>query len=90
MDIEHLCWLREIVVTDVKGQERVQMEFSYDNGIHRAPHFFPVPPQDLTEARALYQAWGGIRAPGYRRGTTAKGPSKPFAPSIQLWRENGH
>lgn len=87
MDSEHLCWLREILVTDAKGQDAVAMEISYDSGRGRTPHFFRVPHEDMPEARALYKEWGGIRAEGFRRGTTAKGPSVPFAPSISVWRK---
>jgi hypothetical protein len=89
MDIEHLCWLREFLVTDTKGHDAVAMEFSYDSGRERTPHFFRVPEADLMEARFLYKGWGGKRAEGFRRGTTVKGPSLPFTPSIRLWRENG-
>lgn len=85
MDIEHLCWLREFLVTNKVGNDVIAMEFSYDNGMKRTPHFFRVPPEDLIEARLLYHEWGGIRAEGYRRGTTVKGPSVPFAPSIKVW-----
>jgi hypothetical protein len=53
MDIEHLCRLREFVVTDVKGQEAIAMEFSYDNGRERTPRFFRVPQADMIKARAL-------------------------------------
>ncbi len=89
MDIEHLCWLREIVVTDAKGLDTVGLEFSYDTGRAQTPRFFRVPAVDVTQARSLYQEWGGTRPDGYRRGSTVKGPSRPFAPSIQVWRENG-
>lgn len=85
MDIEHLCWLREFVMTDAKGNDLVAMEFSYDSGRARTPHFFRVPPEDTLEARSLYQKWGGIRAEGYRRGTTAQGPSVPFARPRRIW-----
>ena len=89
MDVEHLCWLCEYVAVDAKGQDSIRMEFSYDDGRVRTPHFFRVPEGDMKEAQALYKEWGGTRAEGYRRGTTAKGPSMPFAPSIRVWRENG-
>lgn len=88
MDIQHICWLREILVAEPAGGDIVGMEFSYDTGIQRVPRFFRVPQGDVAEAVTLYKGWGGIRAPKYRRGTTVKGPSIPFAPSIQVWREN--
>jgi hypothetical protein len=88
MDIEHLCWLREILVAEPAGGDTVGMEFSYDNGTLRVPRFFRVPQAEVAQARTLYQEWGGIRSPEYRRGTTAKGPSNPFAPSIKIWKEN--
>ncbi len=90
MDIEHLCWLREVLLTDTKGQDAVSMEWSYDNGLAGAPRFFRVPAEDMLKARALYQEWGGLRAEGYRRGTLAKGPALPYAASIKIWRQNGH
>lgn len=89
MDIEHLCWLREYLMIDTKGNDLIAMEFSYDNGIKRTPHFFRVPPEDLMEARSLYREWGGNRDERYRRGSTVKGPSVPFAPSVKVWRKNG-
>jgi len=88
MDVEHLCWLHEFVVTDAKGQDTVALEFSYDMGTERTPRFFRVPPEDMTVARSLYKEWGGSRARGYRHGTTVQGPSIPFAPSIKIWREH--
>lgn len=88
MDIQHICWLREILVAEPAEGDIVGMEFSYDTGALRLPRFFRVPQGDVTQAVALYQDWGGIRAPEFRRGTTVKGPSNPFAPSIKVWREN--
>lgn len=87
MDTEHLCWLREFLVTDVKGQDAIALEFSYDSGRERTPRFFRVPQEDMIEARSLYKEWGGSRARGYRYGSTVQGPSVPFAPSIKIWRE---
>jgi hypothetical protein len=89
MDVEHICWMREYVVTDAKGLDSIRMEFSYDNGRGRTPHFFRVPPQDLAQARALYLEWGGVRDVGMQRGNTVRGPSLPFAPSIKVWRQIG-
>ena len=88
MDIEHLCWLREILVAKPVGGDIVGLEFSYDTGILRTPRFFRVPEEDVPQALTLYKEWGGFRDPGYRRGTTAKGPSQSFAPSIKIWKEN--
>lgn len=89
MDVEHLYWMREVLVINAKGTDEIRMEVSYDDGRGRAPQFFRVPEADITQARALYQEWGGFRAPEYRRSTTAKGPGKPPSPSIKVWRENG-
>lgn len=89
MDSEHLCWIREILVTDSKGQDAVAMEFSYDSGREQTPRFFRVPQEDIVEVRSLYKEWGGNRAEGYRRGTTAMGPSVPFARSMRNWSKNG-
>lgn len=89
MDVEHLCWMRELLVADPKGNDTVRMEVSYDDGRGRTPQFFRVPEEDVTQARALYKEWGGFRDPQYRQGTTAKGPGKPVLPSIKIWRENG-
>lgn len=88
MNKEHLYWLRERLVTDPAGHDEIRMEFSCDNGMTRPRRFFRVPAQNVIEARALYQEWGGSRPPEFRLGTTAKGPGTPFAPSIHLWREN--
>lgn len=87
MDTEHLYWLRERLVADPAGHDEIRIEYSYDNGMTRVRRFFRVPEQDVIEARALYQEWGGSRPPECRIGTTAKGQGKPFAPSIHLWRE---
>ena len=65
----------------------IRMEFSYDHGKGRTPHFFRVLPQDMVQASALYLEWGGIRTEGIRRGSTVKGPSLPYAPSVKIWRQ---
>ncbi len=88
MDSEHIYWLRELLTTNAVGHDEISMEFSFDNGMERAPHFFRVPSKDQSEARTLYQEWGGNRPPEYRVGTTVRGPGKPYARSIHLWREN--
>jgi hypothetical protein len=73
MDIQRIRFLREVLVTNTKGQQSITMEFSYDSG-ERPPRFFGVPDDDVSRARALYVAWGGSRPEGYRRGTTVKSP----------------
>lgn len=90
MDIEHMTWLHEYVVKDPAGQDAIALEFSYESGYEHTPHFFPVPKNEVQQAHTLYLAWGGSRTEGFRSGTTVKGPSLPFPPSIKLWRENGH
>jgi hypothetical protein len=90
VNVEQICWLREKLVTDADGQERVVMEVSFDNGFGRTPQFFRVPTQDHDKARSLYAAWGGVRAQGYRIGTVAKGPGKPAVPNSYAWRKNGN
>ncbi len=74
MDTGRICFLREILVTDRKGQTMRTLEFSYDEGSKREPHFFGVPTDDLAQTHQLYVEWGGTRAEGYRRGTTVKRP----------------
>ena len=90
MHIERICWLREILVSDDDGQDRVAMEFSCDRGIEHSPRFFRVSMDDLPQACALYREWGGMRTEGYRIGTTAQGPCLPATASIRVWRENGN
>lgn len=90
MNIQRIRFLRECLFTDFKGQDSMAMEFSYDCGIERAPHFFGVPDDDLPETHALYLAWGGNRPEGYRIGTTVSGPWIPSAPSKSIWRKNGN
>jgi len=90
MDVEHMTWLHEYIITDAVGKDAIALEFSYDSGFEHAPRFFRVPQKDVPEAHALYAALGGSRGEGFRSGTTVKGPSLPFAPSIKLWREIGN
>ncbi|MGB8646996.1 MAG: hypothetical protein WCF84_17295 [Anaerolineae bacterium] len=74
MDIQRVRFLRQYMVTNIKNEQVVMMEFSYDNGAEHAPRFFGVPDQDMTTACALYTNWGGSRPDGYRRGTTVRMP----------------
>lgn len=90
MNIQRIRFLRERLVADSKGKDSAAMEFSYDSGAERAPHFFGVPDDDVPETRALYLAWGGTGPEGYRVGTTVKGPWIPNAPSKSIWRKNGN
>ncbi len=77
MHIDRIQFLREILVTDHKGKSTSTIEFSYDSGAERAPHFFGVPDDYIPQARALYLAWGGSRLAGYQIGTTVRGPWIP-------------
>ncbi len=90
MNVEQICWMREMLVRDADGQDHVVMQVSFDNGYGRTPHFFRVPPQDYAQARSLYAEWGGMRAEGFRIGTVAKGPGKPFVPMSYAWRKHGN
>ncbi len=90
MHIQRIRFLREVLVTDLKGKATSTMEFSYDSGAERAPHFFGVPDDDLLQARALYLAWGGSRREGYQIGTTVKGLWVPSVQSKSIWRKNGN
>ncbi len=81
MDTQQIRFLREIEVRDDQGQKTIMMEFSCDDGARRTPRFFEIPNDDLTQARALYLAWGGSRPEGYRIGTTVRSPSWPAFPS---------
>jgi hypothetical protein len=58
MNVEQICWLRETLVTNAEGQDKVGMDISYETGLGRTPHFFTVPQEDLIEARALYKCVG--------------------------------
>lgn len=89
MNIRKIRFLREVMVTDAQGQDTIKMEFSYDRDLDRTPHFFEVPASEIRKARALYAAWGGRRAEGYRQGTTVKGPWIPFIQSKSMRRQNG-
>jgi hypothetical protein len=73
MNIQRIRFLREVLASNAKGKQTINMEFSYDSG-ERPPHFFGVPDEDVPQARALYLEWGGSRPEGYRRGATVKGP----------------
>lgn len=77
MHINRIQFLRDILVTDRNGKATSTMEFSYDSGNERAPHFFGVPDDDIPQARALYLAWGGNRPKGYQVGSTVRGPWIP-------------
>ncbi len=74
MDTKRVRFLRQRVVTDIKSQDLIMMEFSYDDGVDRAPRFFGVPDQDLPKALALYTEWGGLRPDGYRGSITVTMP----------------
>ncbi len=89
MHIERIQFLREVLVTDRKDKSTSTMEFSYDNGNDRVPHFFGVPDDDMPQARALYLAWGGNRPEGYQIGTTVRGPWIPPVQSKSIWRQGG-
>ena len=90
MNVEQICWLRERLELVPGGGDRVMVEFSCDPGTGRTPHFFRVQETDLAHARSLYREWGGVRANGYRIGTTVRGPGIPAAQSIRIWRQNGN
>ncbi len=81
MDVQQIRFLREIEVTDAQDQKQITLEFSCDDGIRRSPHFFRIPDEDLTAARALYLTWGGSRPEGYRIGSTVRSPLWPAFPS---------
>lgn len=85
MDSQRVYFLRELLVRDVKGQDVLIMEFSYENGSRRAPRFFQVPDAEVLQARVLYAAWGGIRLVGHRRGTTVP---RPWVPAVS-WKNTG-
>lgn len=89
MHIERIQFLREVLVTDREGKSASTMEFSYDSGNDRVPHFFGVPDDDVPQARELYLAWGGNRPEGYRTGTTVKGPPTPPVQSKSIWSQAG-
>ena len=74
MDIQRVQFLREFLVTDRQGNTTSTVEFSYDEGSDRAPHFFSVPADEQAQASELYLDWGGNRPEGYRRGTTVRRP----------------
>ncbi|MGB8644800.1 MAG: hypothetical protein WCF84_06155 [Anaerolineae bacterium] len=89
MDIRRIHFLREVLVSEAKRKDIIKYEFSYDNGGGHAPHFFRVTENDLSQARALYAAWGGHRPDGDRCGSVVKGPPSPFIQSrgMRLTRE---
>ena len=88
MNLKSIYFLREVLVMDGDGKDTIAYEFSYDNGGHREPHFYFVSDTDTSQASALYLAWGGIRADGYRQGSTVKSPGSPFIQSKGLWRKD--
>ncbi len=77
-------------MTDAQGRDTISMEFSYDSGTGSAPYFLAVPVEYISQARALYQAWGGSREEGERVGTTVNGPWIPFIQSKGNRRKNGN
>ncbi len=83
MDIEHLCWLREYLVTDKLKNDHVAYEFSNDSGMFSVARFFRVPQRDEAAAQAYYHTHGGKRAPGDRIGTTIAGPAAPYPAPFQ-------
>jgi hypothetical protein len=87
VDINRIQFLREILVADGNGKRMSTMEFSYDSGDERAPHFFGVPDDDIPETRALYSAWGGNRPEGYQIGTTVRSPWSPVIPLKSIWKK---
>lgn len=89
MNTQRICFLREVLVRDAKGRDKMIIEFSYENGKQREAPFFEVPDAELLQAQVLYAAWGGIRPAGYRRGTTVKRPWVSLIQSKSMWRQNG-
>lgn len=85
---DRIQFLRDVVVTR-KGKAASTVEFSYDSGDGRAPHFSDVPADDLIQARALYLAWGGNRPEGYPVGTTVRSPWPPLRLQFKsIWKQS--
>jgi hypothetical protein len=72
MDIQRVHFLRVVLVADGKGKATITMEFAYDNGFNREPHFFGVPSNEVGQAPRLYLEWGGKCPQGHTRGTIAR------------------
>jgi hypothetical protein len=77
MDINRIQFLREILVSDMKGKSTPTMLFSYDSEDQRDPRYFGVPDDDMVQAHALYAEWGGRCPEGYQIGSSGRSPWAP-------------
>ncbi len=75
MDLKNVRHLREILVTDARGNTTKTMQYSSQNASHFRPKFSEVPSEDQARAHELYLSWGGQRRDGISIGMTVTIPN---------------
>ncbi len=76
MDLKNVRHLREILITDARGETTSIMQYSSQTVSHFRPNFAEVPLDDQARARDLYLKWGGRRREGMKFGMTVIIPTR--------------
>lgn len=61
MNLEHVHFIREVLITDRRGRKKPTMQISYAKASDLNPVFQNVPPKFQNEMRLLYNDLGGGR-----------------------------
>lgn len=70
MNLEHIHFIREIMIEDKRGRKVPTMQVSYAKPFDVRPTFQTVPPKHQKQIRELYQKLGGGRLPEWLVGLT--------------------
>jgi hypothetical protein len=76
MSINEIHFIREILVTDYRGNKIPTIQASSANASSLHPNFQEVPFYELEEVRALYHELGGARLEGWNSGSTVIIPNR--------------
>lgn len=70
MKMEHVHFIREVIVRDKRGRKIPTMQISYSKPFDVNPTFRNVAKEDQKEAREIYHGLGGGRLKDWLVGTT--------------------
>lgn len=70
MNMEHVHFMREVLVPDKRGRKIPTMQISYSKPYDVNPMFRAVPKGDQKEAREIYEKLGGGRLEEWWTGVT--------------------
>lgn len=75
MNLEHIHFIREIIIVDKRGRKIPTMQISYAKPSDLEPKFQTVPSKFQAEMRILYEDFGGGRLKNWTIGLTITIPN---------------